>query len=267
MEKFLSVGTASLNHQLFWPVDEPLNSKSIKPYGGLWLTLHEKDYYNSWVDLLTSHPHLLFFKYENPVRIPAVLVTLRQNARIFNLNNYDDFLFLKKNYPHSNFLLSYKAMAKDYDGVYFNLFSIVCDQRFSYEEQNIFRELGVESLVLFNLSCILYYQSSLVSITQINFDDPRDEVCYSIEAEKEKKLVTYPDYDIFLHNLTFKILFLLQQDHISLSQLNTYQLSAYIAEAMKNQIKENVNAYLETSSMKEVELIRSVTKKVREITI
>ena len=83
-------------------------------------------------------------------------------------------------------------MAKDYDGVYFNLFSIVCDQRFSYEEQNIFRELGVESLVLFNLSCILYYQSSLVSITQINFDDPRDEVCYSIEAEKEKKLVTYP---------------------------------------------------------------------------
>lgn len=271
MEHFLTVGVDKLSEQLFWPIDEPTFGNPFKPYAGLWLTKQGTYNYNDWVDHLSSYPHLLFYKYANPTCLPASLVTLKPDAKIFNFSSKKDLEFLQNNYPCPTgptpaFLFSYNALAQDYDGIFFEITKTICDRNFSAHESEQLWALSVNSLVLFNLNCILYYQKALVHYTQINFDDPRDEVIYTIHVDDVQRLISKDNpYDEFITALCAKTRDYFITNGVDFTTLNTYELSKMITDILKGQLAGEVKKLTLSSSLNEAQINRMLTRKMCEL--
>lgn len=266
MEHFFTIGYDNLNEHLFWEIDEPAFGNPFKPYGGLWLTKYNTNYYNDWADYLGSHPYILTFHYEHPTRLPASLVTLKPDAKIFNFTSKKDLEFLQNKYPATSFPFSYVALSKDYDGIFFDLSNAFHDHSFSVDEDKQLWGLGVNSLVLFNLNSILYYQKALVDYTQINFDDPRDELSYTIHIDDEQRSISKDNpYEEFITALCVKTKAYFLENGIDFTLLSTYDLSAMIVDILRNHLAQDVQELTASSQLNERQIIRMLTKKVHEL--
>ena len=82
MQNYLSIGTNFLAKDL----EQPITNSSIKPSGGLWATIQDPENikFNPWMEYLSMNPYVLFYKQKNgdPFKIPAVLITLKNNANV-----------------------------------------------------------------------------------------------------------------------------------------------------------------------------------------
>ena len=189
---YLTVGTREITEELFKEVEDT-DKDNIKPRGGLWLTKYDQLYgdYNEWVDYMISDPVTLYYKSRNfsMWKQPCSLVTLSDTANIYQLNSQESFDYLKSNYPLDNGKFSYEAISHIYDGIFVDLLGLLRN----IEDANLRSRLlkfGVNTLMLFNLKCIDYYQPGFVLIEPFDFEyEAWDGTTYKIDIENTKKRI------------------------------------------------------------------------------
>ena len=188
METYLSIGKKNLSYENFNPINKNL---TFKPNGGLWATLHNTKYktYNAWLDFISSNLHILFYKYikSNDYNIPAVLFTLKDNAKILHINDENDLNNLMNKYFINNYI-DYKTLSKDFDGIYLcinNLLRTINDNNLKKE----LADFDVDSLILFNLDCIAYYQEAIVTIATYDYEINHECIEYEIKIKEEQKQI------------------------------------------------------------------------------
>lgn len=193
MTTYLSVGT----NQILEDLHQPIKNGKPKPSGGLWATIYDKNYpnYNPWIEFLSITPHVLFYKRSksNPFLIPAVLITLKDSARIFTLKNNSQLEFLKKYYPTSDNWIDFENLSKDYDGIFIDLASIYHDVDTIDKCQ--LAEFAVSSLIVFNLDCIKHYQKATVDIEPFDYEYEHEFSIYQIIIEDELQDIMSIDAD------------------------------------------------------------------------
>lgn len=171
---YLSIGTNTLNKDLFLDIK---NTNTSKPQGGIWATEHEYPTYNPWVDYLCDHPHLLFYKNYGYPNLPAVYLTLKEDAKIFNLASEEDISYLKEHYPYNNWI-NFEKLSKDYDGIFIDYHKLHNNPQIN--------PYSVNTLILFNPNCIMYYQVATVVIEHLDFDNHTEMYDYRIDISEEK---------------------------------------------------------------------------------
>lgn len=185
--KYLTVGTREIKRQLFKEIEDV--DGSIKPRGGLWLTeyneLHRN--YNDWVDFLIYNPVVFFYKSRNynMWAQPCSLVTLKEDANIFYLQSKENLDYLIRNYPRQN-SFSYQDICHIYDGIFVDMFKLIRE----IDDYQLCRQIckfDVNTLVLFNLDCIDYYQPGIVMIKPFDYEyGDCEELYYEINIESKK---------------------------------------------------------------------------------
>ena len=182
--KYLTVGTNEIKSELFKSIED---TETIKPRGGLWLTKYENEHYNEWVDYILEDTIALVYKSKGDSiwRQPCSLVTLSESANLFTLNNKDSFEFLKNNYPLDDNKFSYSEISHKYDGIYVDMYKLLLE----VNDPRIYK-FGVNSLILFNLDCIDYYQSGVVDIEPFDYEYGCCEMTnYEIKYDSVKKRI------------------------------------------------------------------------------
>lgn len=193
--KYLTVGTRELREDLLYKIEDIEDISHIKPRGGLWLTKQYDDCktFNEWVDYIIENPRILCLKNKSPYIFtqPCSLVTLKEDAKVFNLNTMDKFKELIRKYPYENTKFSYEELSKDYDGIYVDIHGVIRDEK---REKIVdqFRRFSIDSLILFNLDCIDYYQSGNIEIEPFDLEFPTYDYYYEINIEDERKRVIKP---------------------------------------------------------------------------
>lgn len=191
MNKFISIGT----DQILADLEQPIKNNGTKPIGGLWASPYYPEYpnYNPWMEYMLNNIHILFYKRhgQDPFNIPAAVITLNDNANIFQLANIDALNFLKQNYPTPDGWIDFEKMALDFDGIYIDVNKL----RFSASNTDNIRidRFGVNSLLLFNLTCINYYQKSLIVIEPFDFTDSYDYITYDIKVDINYQHIDQPN--------------------------------------------------------------------------
>ena len=152
--QYLSVGT----NQILADLHQPIRNGQIKPTGGLWATIHDPNYpnYNPWIEVLSIHPHILFYKnlHSNPFLLPASLITLNTNAKIFIIKTKNQLEFLKKYYPTNDDWIDFEKLSQDFDGIFLDLDRIL--QNISPEDRRKIKTFAVSTLIIINLNCITH---------------------------------------------------------------------------------------------------------------
>ena len=184
--KYLTVGTSEIKNELFRNIEDtdPIN---IKPRGGLWLTKYENDHYNEWIDFLIDDPVVLYYKSKgySMWKQPCSLVTLSNSVNLFDLNSKDKLEYLINNYPLNDNKFSYESISHIYDGIYVNMYNML-----RQTEDRRFYKFGVDSLILFNLDCIDYYQSGIVLINPFDYEYGSSAMTeYEIKIDNVKKRI------------------------------------------------------------------------------
>ena len=230
---YLSVGTNYISSDLFLSVK---NSDGFKPIGGLWATTHDSKYinYNEWVEHLCYNPHVLFFHHLNdPYLLPAIYFTLKDSSNILVIDNIEKINFLKSKYPHKDWI-DYEKLSQDFDGVFID--TIALRRLKIHGLKNIIDSFSVNTLILFNLNCIKYYQKALIEFTNIDFENPYELLDYKIIIEEEKKEIETPSIEV--QSLIEIIKKHIQDNHIEINQ-ESYEIikrifQDSIDEALKN---------------------------------
>lgn len=201
--KYFNFGIDEIREDKFNPIDNTQKIDDIKPIGGLWVTKHDEEQtdFNKWIDfVLYENKHLFFYKYNKANKLvnwnqPCSLITLKEKTNLFEVTDIDKYNYLLKKYPYDNNRFSYKDLSKNYDGLYIEP-NRINRRKLDYDTINRIRKFGIDSLVLFNLNCIDYYQKGTVSIEpfeyECDFDSPYcdlDEPCYKINISNEKKKI------------------------------------------------------------------------------
>ena len=191
MTTYLSVGTNKILKEL----EQPIKNGNPKPTGGLWTTIHDTRYptYNPWIEFLSIHPHILFYKNAqgNPFQIPAVLIALKETVKIFTLENANQLAFLKKYYPTTDEWIDFEKLSKDYDGIFIDLTNIY--RSATEEDRKSFANYAVSSLILFNLDCIKHYQQAIVDIEPFDYECENEFMNYEIVVKPQKYPITEMD--------------------------------------------------------------------------
>ena len=185
--KYLTVGTREITQELFRNVEDT-EPNNIKPRGGLWLTKYHSEFYNEWVDFILDDPVILFYKNrQNSIwEQPCSLVTLNDSAKIFCLDSKQNLDYLRCTYPLDNDKFSYQAISNIYDGIYVDMYHLLCDIDDDETRKKIFK-FGVNSLILFNLSCIDYYHPGTVYIEPFDYEAREYEaISYEIKCDDVK---------------------------------------------------------------------------------
>ena len=181
MTTYLSVGT----NKILKDLEQPIKNGNPKPTGGLWATIYDESYpnYNPWIEVLSTKPHILFYKNPkgNPFIIPSVLITLKDSARIFKLNNINQLEFLKKHYPTNDNWIDFESLSQDYDGLYIDLFAVCKDAPFKIKRQ--LAPFAISSLIIFNLNSIKYYQEATVNIEPYDYEFETEFNFYEIKID------------------------------------------------------------------------------------
>lgn len=189
---YLTVGTKEIRRDKFRKIEDTDLSGSMKPRGGMWFTEYDKNIksYNVWVDFILERPNILFYKNrgKNPFVQPCSIITLNADVNLYALHNGATLDYLLKCFPYKD-KFSYEDMSKYYDGIYVNMSSLnFCN----YDEKVIkkFSSFDINSLILFNLDCINYYQSGEINIEPFDYEgDPYCDKYYEIKIDSEKKRV------------------------------------------------------------------------------
>ena len=188
--KYLTVGTNDITYKLFRKIEDTDDS-SMKPRGGLWLTEYNSKNYNDWVEFIINDPVVFYYKsrHYSMWKQPCSLVTLKDDVNLFNLSNKSDLNYLIERYPLGNQKFSYQQISDYYDGIFINMYDLLYGIKDDEIRKNIFK-FGVNSLILFNLDCIDYYQSGIVSIQPFDFEyGTGEDTNYEIIYDNEKKKI------------------------------------------------------------------------------
>lgn len=198
MKKYLTVGTDEIRRNLFVPVSDVNAHSEVKPSGGLWLTDFDTNIpnYNNWVNhLLYSKMSVFFYKNRNsnPFKQPCCVVTLKEDANIFQLKSREGYQFLLDKFPNGKGGFSYERISEKYDGIYVDLTHFLYSM--DIDEARKFYSFDVNTLILFNCDCIDHYYSGVVDIVPF---DPTEVWAiewfdYVIKWDGEKR---YVDVDL-----------------------------------------------------------------------
>lgn len=194
MKKYLTVGTDEIRRDLFLPVSDKNAHSDIKPSGGLWLTSYDTSIpnFNHWVDYMLRNPYVLFYKNrgKNPFKQPCCVIVLKKEANIYKLNSVESYKFLLDNFSDDKGFFSYESVSNKFDGLFIDLSNLryVADM----DLRKKFLQLGVSSLVLFNIDAIDYYYSGVVNIDPFEYDYiiDRNSITYDIKWNSERKYIT-----------------------------------------------------------------------------
>lgn len=189
---YLTVGKKEITRDSFSPVKNGKNNILI-PKGGLWLTKQDLkcDNYNEWVDFLINNPNVFFYtnKAENLWEQPCLIVTIKDDTKIFNLTNDLDYNYLMRNYRLDDKRFSYELLSQDYDGLYVDIRNLISSDKFD-NQLELIKQFAVSSLVLFNLDCIDYYNSGYVLIDPFDLEYYMYKSgSYKIAYDKVKKRI------------------------------------------------------------------------------
>jgi hypothetical protein len=147
---WIAYGISKLDSTKFNKISMQSQHRPInKPFGGLWASPKNSDGTTDWYHWCEDEDFFVGdLKYH-------VEFKLRPNTNLYVIDNYCDFIQLKKNYPFRRDDLSIKEIdfekleASGYDGVYLTNKGLL-------EADGVRGLYGwdVESVVLFNLDCI-----------------------------------------------------------------------------------------------------------------
>lgn len=196
MQNYLSIGTNFLAKDL----EQPITNSSIKPSGGLWATIQDPENikFNPWMEYLSMNPYVLFYKQKNgdPFKIPAVLITLKNDANVFTLTNTNELDFLKKHYPRTDNWIDFQKLSQDFDAIFIKVKGY---NNISSEDQKKLNSFVVDSLIIFNLDCIKHYQKANIDI------EPYDYIYES----------TFTSYDINIESTIEQIIENTSEEHLT----------------------------------------------------
>lgn len=257
MNTYLHVGHNEVNPLTFRQIQDGqlINNKLSKPRGGLWLTNQEKDNTigNEWVEFLSWHPNEAIYLHhlqENGT-MKCLLVSLKDKAKIFNLDNNEQLNYLIEKYPNEQ-LFSYEALSKDYDGIYLNIYKFYHLPIFN----NYFSKFSVNTLLLFNYDCISYYYPGIIEIKDI--DENYEFNNYHIILENEKKEIPpIPLKYVILQEKVKKLLI----SYIKKAGYTEINISIYaiIYDDLKNLITQNYAKELEILSQENNTSVKRLT--------
>ena len=147
MESFITIGTKSINQELFRKVVPFPNNYVTKPYGGLWLSPYYGINANEWLGYLEYKRSLFYMKFNGC----GALVNVKDEANTLRINSVQDFEKAYLKYPSPFFelrVLDYMKISKDYDGIFISRHVL---DKIGYSDWCI------SSLVIFDLGCISTY--------------------------------------------------------------------------------------------------------------
>ncbi len=160
------------------------------------MTVYDERYpnYNEWVDYMLEDSNTFYFKSLNYSiwEQPCSLVALKEDANILVLDSREKLDRLRQKHPLANDKFSYEAISNMYDGIIVDMNKLLYngDTVSDDKTRRQINRFGVNSLILFNLDCIDYYQSGVVSIEPFDFEYGYNEgTSYTINIEDTKKKI------------------------------------------------------------------------------
>ena len=248
---YLTVGTDYISNDFFRKVQDSNNKDNMKPSGGLWMTKFQEEYptYNVWVDFIIQNLSVFFYK--NPSSYlfsrPCSVITLKKNANVFLLDSKEKLDVLRKNYPKEVGYFSFEALSQDYDGIYVSLTKIL--PTLELEEQKQFRKFGVDSLLLFNTSCIDYYKRANLEIEPFDYEDfyARRNAIYRIYVEQEKRYMEPENqkYSLLLSKISEAIFEYLKDKNVTLTDLQEHHLLEQAFRVIEEKYYEEIGNVLQ----------------------
>lgn len=155
--KYLNVGINSIDETKFNPIK---NRNSKKPFGGLWTTKYQNNGYSSMIDYYCNYPEFLENKYPGYSEgIPGVIITLKSDAKIFELDSFEKLQYLKDNFSLNDWF-DYEKLAKYYDGISIEI------SKFKHKDDDPFKSFAVDTTILFNLESIESYEKITITIEE-----------------------------------------------------------------------------------------------------
>ena len=199
--QYLTIGTDEITEEKFRAIQD--RKDSIKPTGGLWLTEYKNEKYNSWVNFLlepkNENSNIYTYKYYKyyGYNVPCVLVSLKDDSNIFFLDKINKLKYLMENYKSDDNIFTFEGLSKKYDGIFIRPYEMI-DKKVDWEISKKFFTFCVDTLLLFNLNCIDFYQKGNVDIVSFfpedNLENPdygcdSDEPRYTIKFKESKEKV------------------------------------------------------------------------------
>lgn len=262
-KEYIMIGAPIITREIFRKVLRPLNNYGFKPSGGFWASEHANNigYISDWFSYLLDANSIARYKNLNQ----STIFTLKDNAKILIINNYEKTLELARKYPsyhhllgyyskinNSNSIFDFEKLSKDYDGVYI-------DFKYFNNQMNtkVFDAFSVSSLLLFNLDCIKEYRSTYINFDIDNpYSFPYIEDSSIGEAQKvekesyEHQLLSHTVKELFLnltskyHNYPFKD----YDEYLTIMLLNIKVVMNVIEKNEDKKITK-ISKYLESKGM------------------
>lgn len=243
-EEYVTIGTSVISNNVFRNVLRPVNNFSFKPSGGLWASKKCKFGISEWFNYLVEAEHKPYIYYTKNIN-KATSFTLKKDANILFLNNYDDVKSIAAKYPSVHHNLSYykeltperiifdfEKISKVYDGVYINYFNI----RF-HDNIDIFNNWNSNTLLLFNLDCIDKYTSLDIAF-DINLNDDYPVIS---DISSSKTIQNRSQVYNLLYDLSLELLENFTKKYTSFKDYNDYlvKITLYINNCIDTIIQSN----------------------------
>lgn len=181
-KRYITIGTKTITKEIFKSILRPINNYDYLPLGGFWSCEYSPLNISDWFDYVIDSGDSI----EDKNMQEAVIFTLKDNARILVINNYDDLKNVISKYPSYHHLLNYykeitsreesinfELLSKDYDGIFINYNNLS-----NPNNTLVFSKWSVNTLLLFNLDVIDSYTKA-----DINFYLPGSYYYYSLKEE------------------------------------------------------------------------------------
>lgn len=202
MKKYITIGTKNIAKDAFRQILRPHYKGFHKPNGGLWSCefISKINCISQWHDyLLYEDRETANYKNLNA----GALFTLKDNSKIITLDNTDKIIQTSIEYPSYHHMLlnddyqnklqiiDYEALSKDYDGVYVSI------NQLGFNDISLtFLPWSVDTLLLFNLDCILEYQSVDIYTSSHYYGMPP----YITNISSPKQVLPYNENYKYIYN-------------------------------------------------------------------
>lgn len=190
--QYLCVGTNIIYKDLFLDVTNGIKGK---PKGGIWATKYTSPYYNEWMEFLKGHPSALFYRYpSSPFKLPAIVITLKEDSSIFIVDSREKLEYLKVKYPTPDNWIDYTSLAKDYDAIFVDIHTALSLPN-TDERKNLW-SFGVTSLIISNPNCIEFYEQAQVQIDPYDYEFETMQYYEIVVDETKRQIEPFPHPEV-----------------------------------------------------------------------
>lgn len=203
-KEYIHIGSSAILQSAFRSILRPLDNFSLNPSGGFYACEFKNiNYISDWYKYLLSEIDIARYKdLQN-----ATIFTLKENANILVIEDYQTVLKLIKKYPsyhqrlgsiqelnEKNTIFDFESLSRDYDGIYLKY------ESFGYKgETIIFNNWYVDTLLLFNLTCIDKYRPAHINIDLGSYFSGGYAYPRLTIKEDDKKVENLSDYYLILY--------------------------------------------------------------------